>query len=111
MVLEGLSEGFSIGLEGGFPTFALCKCLLALKQPCIIDNYLSEEISFGSIVGPLDAPPFEEFVTIRFGVIPKSDPSNWRLITDLSCPPMDSVNSHIPDKNATVSFCGNPEAI
>ena len=109
--LEGLSEGFSIGLEGGFPKSALRNCLSAVKQPCVIDNYLSEEISFGSIVGPLDAPPFEEFVTNRFGVIPKSDPGKWRLITDLSFPPMDSVNSHIPDKNATVSFCGIPEAI
>ena len=50
----------------------------------IVDNYLKEELGFGSIAGPFKSPPFPNLHINRFGVIPKSTPGKWRLITDLS---------------------------
>ena len=110
-LLQGLTDGFKIGLEGDHPLSAARNCSSALKQPDIIDNYLREELAYGSIIGPFDKQPFPDFVMNRFGVIPKSEPGKWRLIADLSFPFKNSVNSKIPDEHVTVSYCGITDAI
>ena len=84
-LLQGLSEGFRIGLEGNDPKSAVNNCPSALEKPDIIDNYLI--------------------------VIPKSEPGKWRLITDLSFPRKGSVNGGISDKNSSVSYVGILDAI
>eukprot|EP00795_Rhopilema_esculentum_P014765 gene14765-5872_t len=63
------------------------------------------------MLGPLDVPPYSDLHVNRFGVIPKSTPGTFRLITDLSFPPCCSVNDLIPDSQAEVSYTGIPEAI
>ena len=50
-------------------------------------NYLK----YGCIAGPFDAAPFVNFQINWFGIIPKSTPGKWRLITDLSFPHRSSV--------------------
>ena len=110
-LLQGLTDGFKIGIEGDHPLSAARNCPSALKQPDIIDYYLREELAYGSIIGPFDKQPFPDFVMNRFGVIPKSEPGKWRLITDLSFPFKNSVSSKIPDEQATVSYCGITDAI
>ena len=110
-LLQGLSEGFRIGLEGNDPKSAVNNCLSALEKPDIIDNNLSEELSYGSIAGPFLKPLFKDFVFNCFGVIPKSEPGNWRLITDLSFLRKGSVNGGISDKNASVSYVWILDAI
>ena len=46
---------------------------------------------------PSFAPPPhpKDFQINRFGIIPKSIPGKWRLITDWSFPPEQSVNNGI----------------
>ena len=82
-----------------------------MRQPEIIDNYLQEEIRYGSVAGPFDVPPLPDLHINRFGVIPKSTPGKFRLITDLSFPPGNSVNDLIEDSEAEVSYAGIPEAL
>ena len=110
-LFQGLTDGFKIGLEGDHPLSAARNCPSALKQPDIIDSYLREELAYGSIIGLFDKQPFPDFVMNRFGVIPKSEPGKWRLITDLSFPFKNSVNSKIPYEHATVSYCRITDAI
>ena len=46
-----------------------------------------------------------------FGIIPKSTPRKFRLITDLSVPKGKSVNDLIPDNEGCVSYAGLNDAI
>ena len=65
-----------------------------------------EELRFKSIAGPFLSPQISGLHLNRFGVIPKSTPGKFRLITDLFSPPGSSVNDLIPDSEAAVSYTG-----
>ena len=110
-VLMGIRYGFNLGVNQGTPVSAKRNCVTAYDQPMIIDNYLAEEIKFGSIAGPFKEAPLSPLQLNRFGVIPKSTPGKFRLITDLSFPRDASVNDLIPDSEAEVSYAGITEAI
>ena len=66
MAFTGSYGWFRIGLEGGHPLSSARNYPSALKQPEIIDNYLREELAYGSIIGPVVKQPFPDFVRNRF---------------------------------------------
>ena len=110
-LLQGLRFGFDIGLKNPSLKSASRNCLSAFKQPQIIDKYIQDEIDFGTMLGPLDVFSNPDFHINRFGIIPKSSPGKFRLITDLSFPHGSSINDFIPDSQAEVTYAGIPEAI
>ncbi len=110
-VLQGIQGGFHLGVQPGPFVSAKRNCSSAFSQAGIIDKYLSEEIKEGTIAGPFSHQPFPHVQVNRFGIIPKSTPGKFRLITDLSFPKGKSVNDLIPDQEASVSYAGLPEAI
>lgn len=110
-VLDGLYNGFSLGISAGETSSAKRNCVSAYENSDIIDNYLADELKEGAISGPFNEPPLTGTHINRFGVIPKSTPGKWRLITDLSFPKGKSVNDLIPDCNSEVTYAGIPEAI
>ena len=110
-VVEGLKHGFLLGISSASTISAKRNCPSDYEHPEIINNYLQEELRAGSMAGPIPAPPIQNFQINRFGVIPKSTPGKFRLITDLSFPKKGSVNNLISDNEATVSYAGIPEAI
>ena len=68
---------------------------MAHLHPEVIDEYLEKGKGLGRLLGP-----FPESVEIpslhinRFGIVPKGHSTGkWRLITDLSYPPGQSVNT------------------
>lgn len=65
---------------------------------------LKVELHLGRIEGPFKDLPFPDLVCSPLGLIPKSTPGKFRLIHDFSFPASDSVNSHIPDEEATVQY-------
>ena len=66
------------------------------NHPEIRESDLKEEIEYGCIAGLFSSPPFKDFLIIRFGIISKSTPEKWCLITDLSFPSGRSVIDGIP---------------
>ena len=54
-----------------------------LDQPEIAGMKLRKECDAGRIVGPFRTPPFANFRTSPLGVVPKKDPSEFRLIHHL----------------------------
>ena len=98
-ILDGFYNGFSLGILAGETNSAKRNCVSAYVRPDIIENYLADELEAGAIAGPFLEPPFTGTHINRFGVIPKSTPGKWRLITDLSFPKGKSVNDRIPDCN------------
>ena len=71
--------------------------LSAMQHPEQIDEYLEKELRLGRMLGPFrDLGGLPPVHISRFGVIPKGhNTGKWRLITDLSFPPCNSVNDGI----------------
>ena len=66
---------------------------------------MSKEISLGRIKGPYAKPPLEKFKCSPLGVVPKKEPNSFRMIHNLSFDGVnESVNTHIPVENFTVSL-------
>jgi hypothetical protein len=70
--------------------------------------WLDKERSVGRLLGPFapnDLGILPALHVNRFGVIPKGhNTGKWRLITDLSHPPGDSVNSGIDPELCSLSY-------
>ena len=62
-------------------------------------------------MGSFASSPLGNLHMNRLGVIAKSTAAKWRLITDLSFPQENSVNSRISDGHARVSYVGVPAAL
>ena len=67
----------------------------ALMFPNDIEQYLTEEIQFGAIVGPFSEPPLTNFHTSPFMTREKPGGDHRRVIMDLSFPHGLAVNSNI----------------
>ena len=106
-ILQGIEKGFRIGFNHGAWRQNLQPAKRnmpsALAHASIVDSYLKEELALGRIVGPFVRDHFQVQVS-RFGVIPKSTPGKWRLITDLSFPPGHSVNDGVDADSCSMRY-------
>ena len=75
-----------------------------MDHPEIVTKYVEEEVALGRMLGPLEATEAQGVHISRFGVIPKSQPGKWRLITDLSHPPGGSVNDGIEKRLCSLQY-------
>ena len=99
-LLTGIREGFRIGFHRSVPLHSASRNMhSAREQPTVVQAYLGKECALGRMLGPFPVgersslPPCH---VNRFGVIPKGrNTGKWRLITDLSYPPGQSVNDGI----------------
>ena len=83
----------------------------ALDQPLIVRTKLRKQCEAGTICGPFICPPFPNFVCSPLGIVPKKDPSEFRLIQHLSYPQGTSVNDNIPDAHSSVHYASISDAI
>ena len=98
-ILTGLREGFYNGFEASSVSLhpASANMYSAFVHLSVIDAYLETEVSCGTVAGPFTTLPFPDLLISYFGVIRKNNqPSQWRLILDLSSPEGHSVNGGIP---------------
>ena len=106
-IIDGLRHGFRIGFNrgGGNLRSAPANMRSAQLHPGVISEYLSKELARGRMLGPF-SPSFStpELQINRFGVIPKGQTGKWRLITDLSFPPDQSVNDGICRDLCSLSY-------
>ena len=105
-ITDGLQQGFSIGADPTVQLRSAPKNLQsALKNPEVVDDYLSQETASGNILGPFEVSTFPGIHINSFGVIPKKhQPGRWRLITDLSAPKGFSVNDAIDPALCSLSY-------
>ncbi len=78
----------------------------ALKHPEVMAEYLEKENRLGRILGPFtSSAELPRLQVNRFGVIPKGrNTGKFRLITDLSFPPGQSVNNGIERKLCSLVY-------
>ena len=100
-LIEGYSLGFRINFVGERCAMDSPNLKSALERPIVTSAKLQKECDAGRIVGPFATPPFSNFPTSPRGLVPKKDPSEFRLIHHLSYPQGTSVNDFIPDHCST----------
>ncbi|XP_068723625.1 uncharacterized protein [Montipora capricornis] len=102
-LVSGFSCGFRTHFVGERHAFESPNLKSALKQPQIV--------AAGRIVGPFSEPPFHNFRCSPLGIVPKKDPSEFRLIHHLSYPPSSSVNDFIAEDCSSVHYAPINDAI
>ena len=61
----------------------------------IVDKYIGSECDKKRLLGPIQRSKYPQVQISPFGVMPKSEPGQWRLLVDLSSPAGGSVNDGI----------------
>ena len=103
-LLKGFQYGFSIGCDTT-PSVPLSKNhSSALNHSEVINSHIQKSLELNRIAGPFPHPPFDPFISSPLGVVPKSEPGQFRIIHDLSYPKDNSVNFYIPKENSAVRY-------
>ena len=110
-IFNGFTFGFHVGFDGERCALHSPNLKSALDQPQIVRTKLRKECEAGRICGPFICPPFPNFVCSPLGIVPKKDPSEFRLIQHLSYPQGTSVNDNIPDAHSSVHYASISDAI
>ena len=110
-LVDGFRFGFRIHFVGERFSSESPNLKSALDQPVVTHAKLRKECDAGRIVGPFTAPPFPNFRCSPLGIVPKKDPSEFRLIHHLSYPKGSSVNDFIPDYCSTVKYASVGDAV
>ena len=114
-IVNGLADGFHVGFSPGSPLApSSTRNHPSSRANCqIISSYIREEVSLGRMVGPIP-----EDVALSWGVhcspiglIPKSQPGQWRMIVDLSFPRGVSVNDGISSSCCSVVYTSVDDAV
>ena len=108
-ILSGIWEGFRGGFDHRTPLRSAARNMYsALEHPEIVQAYLHAECSRGRMLGPFPAVVYASLPLCHinhFGVIPKvRGTGKWRLITDLSFPPGQSVNDGIDSDLCSLTY-------
>lgn len=109
---EGFKYGFPLGYKG--PQLRQTKANnLKLRVGDHIDlwNKVMKEVENKRYSGPWENPPFDNYIQSPIGLVPKQEPGQTRLITHLSHPVGDSVNSHIDKEDSAVSYMSFDDAV
>ena len=105
-ICKGIREGFRIGFDYHH---AQCKpgpgnMKSAKEHADIVDKYIGSECNNKRLLGPLQRSKYPQVQVSPFGVIPKSEPGQWRLIIDLSSPAGGSVNDGINKEWCSLTY-------
>ena len=110
-LVNGFTFGFRVGFDGERCALHSPNLKSVLDQPQIVRTKLRKECEAVKICGPFICPPFPNFVCSPLGIVPKKDPSKFRLIQHLSYPQGTSVNDNIPDAHSSVHYASISDAI
>jgi hypothetical protein len=66
-IIDLIQYGFPLDLDKSsfIPNLAVTDHGSALQFPAAVDNYLSEEINFGAILGPFPDQPFRTYIAVH----------------------------------------------
>ena len=83
-LVKGFQYGFSIGCDTT-PSVPLSKNhSTALHHSEVINLHIQKSLELNRIAGPFPHPPFDQFISSPLGVVPKSEPGQFKIIHDLS---------------------------
>jgi hypothetical protein len=104
LLTSGFTSGFHIPVFPNIQAVQSNNHLSAEQQFDLIQTDINIELTAGRIAGPFTSPPYNNFFVSPIGMVPKKEPLQFRRIHDLSFPPGESVNDHIPRDMCTVQY-------
>jgi len=110
-LIHGFNLGFRIHLERERRVFEPPNLKSAIAQPDIIRDKLDKEINADRVAVPFQNPPFPDMFCSPLGIVPKKNPSEFRLIHHLSFPQGSSINDSIPSEISSVVYATINDAI
>lgn len=104
-LIQGFTEGFSIGFEGPRDRVMESNNLkLRVGTRQDLWDKVVKEVKLGRFAGPYVRPPFTHYVQSPIGLVPKHTPGQTRLIYHLSYPQGESINDYIPKDKCSVKY-------
>lgn len=100
----GFSQGFQLHYWGPRIHLESKNLISAYEHHNELKEKITKEVELGRIGGPFQTLPISNLRTSPIGVVPKGDNSGWRLITHLSFPKFNSVNSFIDPEETSVKY-------
>ena len=104
-LVNGLTYGFDIGINKSPSPSRPRNHKSARDNPEGVTKAIEKELIAGHIAGPFGVPPWPDLHCSPLGAREKDD-GTFRIITDLSYPEGDSVNSFISKDDFTVEYTG-----
>ena len=112
-IRSGIQWGFRVGFVRGSIRLKSCSSNhpSAVAGGEVVKTYLNVECDAGRLVGPLAPTDLQGVHISPIGLVPKSEPNQWRMIVDLSHPRGRSVNDGISSEVASVSYASVDDAV
>ena len=110
-LVDGFLRGFRLRYNGP-RVLTNCKNQASvLSNKIIVEAKLAKEIQLGRVAGPFNTRPIENLRLSPLGLVPKSQPGEYRLIHNLSYPENNSVNSGIDHSLCSVEYTRFDKAV
>ena len=104
---QGFAHGFSIGYQGPTERQSTSHNLpLRVGNHIVLWNKIMKEVRLGRVVGPYDRIPFESYIQLPIGLVPKQGKNQARLIFHLLYVFADGtlVNGSTPKEFCSVKY-------
>ena len=109
-LMDHIDNGVNIGYKGPILNISSHNWPSSKKFEENVDNFITENIQFGSIEGPLESLS-DNYRSSPIGAFEKRRGKKVRIIHDLSWPPGASVNDHINKQDFRVTYTNVDEAV
>ena len=114
-LVEGFTEGFSIGYEGSMEVKITAPNLpFHIGDKVVLWNKVMKEVKAGRYAGPFGKIPFRNFIQSPIGLVEKDGDKDTHLIFHLSYPRIKqstSINANTPTELSTVTYPDFDQAI
>ena len=115
-IIQGFKFGFNLGYRGPRDIVQESPNLKFRETGDYIDvwNKVMKEVKLNRYAGPFPEPPYEKYIQLPIGLVPKDNGKDTRLIFHLSYPRgkgNKSINANIPQDQCTVKYPEFDQAI
>ena len=81
------------------------------QRPAVVDAHIQRERQVGRLLGPLPHSLLPLCQVSPIGLVPKSQPGQWRLIVDLSFPEGHSINDGTAQDVTSIQYARLEDAV
>ena len=110
-VLTGFCQGFQLKYKGPRQGRIHRNLNSAFQHPKLLQQHLDKEISAGRMLGPFMKILLPSLICSPMGMVPKKDLTKMRMITHLSYPHGNSINSYMDLQDTSTSYQSFDQAL